>query len=131
MWRRARAAGAPVSGGGGGAHLLLWPQGLRAQARLSPAWAGLHRPSWLRGLSADEVRRAREARPRKSAAAAKARPQVSAPSEGPAGGPPAEAVPDLLSPQLSERARERKVPVTRVGRLAAFGGERGGGAGGP
>ncbi|KAK9394209.1 aarF domain-containing protein kinase 4 [Crotalus adamanteus] len=106
MWRRARAAGAPVSGagavmlrGGGGAHLLLRPQGLRAPARFSPAWAGLHRPSWLRGLSADEVRRAREARPRKSAeAAAKAR------------------------PQLSERARERKVPVTRVGRLAAFGG---------
>ncbi|KAL7980661.1 hypothetical protein Chor_001815 [Crotalus horridus] len=83
----------------------------------------MHRPSWLRGLNADEVRRAREARPRKSAEApAKARPQVSAPSAGPAGGPPAEATPDLLSPQLSERARERKVPVTRVGRLAAFGG---------
>lgn len=28
-----------------------------------------------------------------------------------------------FSLQLSERARERKVPVTRIGRLANFGGE--------
>lgn len=84
MWRARAAGAAMLRGGGGAAHLLLWPQRLRA--RLSPAWAGLHRPACLRGLSADEMRKAREARPRKSAAAAKARPQVSAPSAGPAGG---------------------------------------------
>ncbi|XP_058051624.1 atypical kinase COQ8B, mitochondrial [Ahaetulla prasina] len=106
MWWRGRAAGRPVSGAGrpllrGAAPLLLRPRGLGAPdgpAWLPPAWAALHRSARLRGLSAEEVRRAREARPRKSAGAAKAR------------------------PQLNERARERKVPVTRVGRLAAVGG---------
>ncbi|XP_026543534.1 atypical kinase COQ8B, mitochondrial [Notechis scutatus] len=95
MWWQGRAAGPPV------APLFLRPRGLGAPdgpARLSPARAALHRAARLRGLSAEEVRRAREARPRKGAGAAKA------------------------GAQLSERAQERKVPVTRVGRLAAFGG---------
>ncbi|XP_032084162.1 atypical kinase COQ8B, mitochondrial isoform X2 [Thamnophis elegans] len=90
MWWRGSAAGRALFRGG--APFLLRPRGL------SPARAALHRSAGLRGLSAEEVRRAREARRRKSAGAAQAR------------------------PQLSERARERKVPVTRVGRLAAVGG---------
>ncbi|XP_049652547.1 atypical kinase COQ8B, mitochondrial [Accipiter gentilis] len=55
---------------------------------------GLHRDGALRGLTAEEARRAREARGR----------------------------PDPPREKLSDRARERRVPVSRLGRLASFGG---------
>ncbi|XP_072704888.1 atypical kinase COQ8B, mitochondrial [Ciconia boyciana] len=68
-----------------------------AVARPQPppvALRGLHRAGALRGLTAEEARRAREARGR----------------------------PDPPRQKLSERARERRVPVSRLGRLASFGG---------
>ncbi|XP_052635331.1 atypical kinase COQ8B, mitochondrial [Harpia harpyja] len=55
---------------------------------------GLHRDGALRGLTAEEARRARVARGR----------------------------PDPPPGEGDERARERRVPVSRLGRLASFGG---------
>ncbi|XP_034976535.2 atypical kinase COQ8B, mitochondrial isoform X2 [Zootoca vivipara] len=59
----------------------------------------IHQSAPLRGLTVEDIQKARESRPRKD--------------------------PESLGKmrqKLSERARERKVPVTRVGRLANFGG---------
>ncbi|KAG8143714.1 hypothetical protein E2320_000912 [Naja naja] len=108
MWWQGRAAGPPV------ASLLLRPLGLGAPdgpARLSPARAALHGSARLRGLSAEEVRRAREARPRKGPGAAKARTQgwpwgwASGPWSKRRGAPSAgtEAPPSSLSEANAER----------------------------
>ncbi|XP_059574750.1 atypical kinase COQ8B, mitochondrial isoform X3 [Alligator mississippiensis] len=80
------------------------PRGPRAaprHPRPAPSRARLFHGSAARGaLTADDIRRAREARQRTGAAEPARAPRQ----------------------QLSERARERKVPASRLGRLASFGG---------
>ncbi|XP_053124202.1 atypical kinase COQ8B, mitochondrial isoform X2 [Hemicordylus capensis] len=60
----------------------------------------IHQTVSLRGLTVEDIQKARESRPPKKE----------------------QESPGKMRQKLSERARERKVPVTRVGRLANFGG---------
>ncbi|KAL8220017.1 UNVERIFIED_CONTAM: hypothetical protein K2H54_037722, partial [Gekko kuhli] len=58
----------------------------------------IHQSASLRGLTVEDIQKARASRPK-----------ADQESQG------------KVRQKLSERARERKVPVTRVGRLANFG----------
>ncbi|XP_068766635.1 atypical kinase COQ8B, mitochondrial [Struthio camelus] len=90
----------------------------------APPGRSLHRHAALQALAPDDVRRAREAR-QQAGAEERGRPPPPRAGSGRAGPCPPGAPPcqPRASPgQLSHRARERRVPASRLGRLASFGG---------